>query len=76
MTSPNYDDLMTVNDLIDLLYDKVSDRNAKVALSILTPDSNNPRTTCSIVAVHDDAWKLPLVEIVGRPLPDPDRPTT
>ena len=70
MTSPNYDSLMTVNDLIDLLYDKVPDRNAKVMLGILTPDGNNPRTKCSIITVHDDVWKLPLVEIVGQPLPD------
>ena len=45
--SPNYDSMMTVHDLIDALYDRVRNRHAKVMLSILTPDGNNPRTPCA-----------------------------
>jgi hypothetical protein len=67
--SSNYDSLMSVHDLINALYD-TGDTNAKVFLGILTPDGNNPRTKCSIRAVHGDAWRLPAVEIVGQPLSD------
>lgn len=65
----NYDSLMTVHDLINALYD-TGDQNAKVFLGITAPDGNNPRTKCSIRAVHGDAWKLPAVELVGQPLSD------
>ncbi len=68
-SSSNYDDLMTVNDLINLLYDKVPDRNAKVVLTVYDPDGAHHHLRCQIRTAHNDTWRMPLVEIIGEPLP-------
>jgi hypothetical protein len=73
MSSSNYDSLMTVHDLIDLLYDKVPDRNAKVVFAVYDPGGPHHLLRCRIARVHNNAWRMPLVEIVGEPLPRADQ---